>query len=259
MVICLLRWKCVLVANWLQYGIKQAFNLTHALLITLPCNNNIRNQINGDNRSCCGHRQGKWRGNILKLNWNVIWMEDRREGKCSKGTGASICLQRRKCQVLLVLSEWLPADVDLILHKCTPAKLCECTPDRLYTHAYTYTCSVGNGCLEVQDITTVYKIQWQKSNNNKLDYTRTKQWTWRHFRKIPPHDWRYICRFVKCCCVFCFVVVFWNFFCFQFCCVFGNIVVLSVLLRFFKCCVFYFVIVFCFFFFNILIYTSVPM
>lgn len=54
MVICLLRWKCVLGANWLQYGIKQAFNLTHALLITLPHNNNIRNQINSGNRSCFG-------------------------------------------------------------------------------------------------------------------------------------------------------------------------------------------------------------
>lgn len=41
-------------ANWLQYGIKQGFYLTHALLIMLPCNNNIRNQINSENRSCCG-------------------------------------------------------------------------------------------------------------------------------------------------------------------------------------------------------------
>lgn len=54
MVICLLRWKCVLRANWPQYGIKQASNVTGAVLITLPCNNNIRNHINGEDGSCCG-------------------------------------------------------------------------------------------------------------------------------------------------------------------------------------------------------------
>lgn len=72
MVICLLRWKCVLRANWPQYGIKQASNVTGAVLITLPCNNNIRNHINGEDGSCCGpgrvSRGGKYLQNEMKCN-----------------------------------------------------------------------------------------------------------------------------------------------------------------------------------------------
>lgn len=81
MVICLLRWKCVLRANWPQYGIKQASNVTGAVLITLPCNNNIRNHINGEDGSCCGPGRVSGGGNIFKMRWNVIWMEDRGEGE----------------------------------------------------------------------------------------------------------------------------------------------------------------------------------
>lgn len=99
-------------------------------------------------------------------------MEDGGEGKCSGGSGASICLQRRKCQVLLILSEWLPADVDLILHKCTPAKLRECPPDRLYTHMHIHLVHVhvGYGGLEVQNATTLDKTQ-QSKHVNKLENT----------------------------------------------------------------------------------------
>lgn len=72
MVICLLRWKCVLGANWPQYGIKQASNVTGAVLITLPCNNNIRNHINGEDGSCCGPGRvsggGKYLQNEMKCN-----------------------------------------------------------------------------------------------------------------------------------------------------------------------------------------------
>lgn len=72
MVICLLRWKCVLRANWPQYGIKQASNVTGAVLITLPCNNNIRNHINGEDGSCCGPGRvsggGKYLQNEMKCN-----------------------------------------------------------------------------------------------------------------------------------------------------------------------------------------------
>lgn len=72
MVICLLRWECVLRANWPQYGIKQASNVTGAVLITLPCNNNIRNHINGEDGSCCGPGRvsggGKYLQNEMKCN-----------------------------------------------------------------------------------------------------------------------------------------------------------------------------------------------
>lgn len=96
-------------------------------------------------------------GNILKLRLNVMWMQDGGEGKCSEGTEASICLQRRECQVLLILSEWLPADVDLILYKCRLLSCVSAHQTVLYTH--TFTCSMGYGGLEVQNTTTVNRRQ----------------------------------------------------------------------------------------------------
>lgn len=73
-----------------------------------------------------------------------------------EGRGASICLPTWKCQGLLVLSERLPADVDLILHKRTAAKLCGSAHQTERTHVHLQKHAAG--ALGVQETTSACKM-----------------------------------------------------------------------------------------------------
>lgn len=77
--------------------------------------------MNGDKGPRCGQTR-EVMGEISQTGMKCNLDGGRMRGERFRGNHTSICLWRRRCQLLLGLCEWLPADMDLILHKSVPAK-----------------------------------------------------------------------------------------------------------------------------------------